>query len=442
MRVVPDRQPARTLLELLIRQGDATYEEQVRAFDRLAREHDEPATITVRHLQRLAAGQRSGERANPSTRRVMQRLFGRSLDDLLRPPTAAAPESIVVAGPAESPRDLSAAAACASLDFAAWADADQVAPTLIEHVSDELARIAVDYVSTPALPLFHDLVELRDITVGLLRDRPHPRQSRQLFLLAGTTCLLLAHASQNLGDPGSAMAQARAALTCGEQADHHGLLAWVRGTQALIAEGSRRPKEAVAYAQAGQQYAITADARVRLASLEARAGARLGDARAVAAALDRAEQARGHGQDLDDEIGRFGGLLTFPIAKQLYYAGGARSLVGEHEQAERAALQAIALYENGPLEQRSYGDEAMARADVAEARLASGDIAGSAEALAPILALPPSQRIRQLYDRLAPISRRLAAPRYADTRDARLLVTGLDAFSEQTPTAKPIGSGP
>jgi hypothetical protein len=73
-------------LEQLIRAREATYEEQVRAFEARARELGEPATLTVRHLQRLASGQRSGERANPSTRRVMRELFGHSLDVLLGPP--------------------------------------------------------------------------------------------------------------------------------------------------------------------------------------------------------------------------------------------------------------------------------------------------------------------------------------------------------------------
>ncbi|MDQ2881394.1 MAG: hypothetical protein M3Y48_09190 [Actinomycetota bacterium] len=59
---------------------------------------------------------------------------------------------------------------------------------------------------------------------------------RKLFFLAGTSCLLLAHASQNLGDSASAMAQVRAALTCAEQADHNGLRAWTHGTAVLIAE--------------------------------------------------------------------------------------------------------------------------------------------------------------------------------------------------------------
>jgi tetratricopeptide (TPR) repeat protein len=81
----------RTLLEQLIREREATYGEQVDEFNRLAREHGEHATMTVRHLQRLAAGQGSANGAAPSTRRVTRTLYGRSLDELLGPPVAAIP---------------------------------------------------------------------------------------------------------------------------------------------------------------------------------------------------------------------------------------------------------------------------------------------------------------------------------------------------------------
>jgi hypothetical protein len=430
------RHPPRTLLEQLIRQSEATYEEHVRAFERQAQDLEEPATLTLRHLQRLAAGERSGDRANPSTRRVMRALFGHSLDELLQPPTA---EPAVPAGPAPAdPRQLASAAARDSLDFASWAAADRISPAVLEHVSYELGRIAVDYVSTPPLPLLHDLIGLRDTTTQLLRERPHPHQSRQLFFLTGTTCLLLAHASQNLGDPASAMAQARTALVCAEQADHHGLMAWVRGTQALIAEGSRRPAEAVEFARAGQAFAASADARVRLASLEARAAARLGDRVAVVTALGRAEQARSGGRDIDDEVSRLGGLLTFPEAKQLFYAGGAHSLLGDHARAERSALAAIELYETGPAEARSYGDEALARVDIADARLSADDLAGAAEALAPVLSLPVAQRIHQIHDRLTRIRTALAPARYGSSGEVRALLGEIGAFSEQPRPA--IGS--
>jgi hypothetical protein len=77
----------RTLLELLIKQGEATYEEQAAAFEKAARELGEPATMSVRHLQRLAAGQRTGH-ATPTTRRVLRQLYGHGIDELLGPPPA------------------------------------------------------------------------------------------------------------------------------------------------------------------------------------------------------------------------------------------------------------------------------------------------------------------------------------------------------------------
>jgi hypothetical protein len=55
----------------------------------------------------------------------------------------------------------------------------------------------------------------------------------------------------------------------------------------------------------------------------------------------------------------------------MYYAGSTLTLIGDHDEAERSAMQAITIYERGPVQERSYGDEALARADVAIARIAS-----------------------------------------------------------------------
>lgn len=248
---------------------------------------------------------------------------------------------------------------------------------------------------------------------------------------------MLAHASQNLGESTSAMAQARTALTCAEHADHTGLCAWVRGTQALIAEGSRRPVEAVTFARAGQGHARGLDAKVRLAALEARALARTGDGRAAVAALRRAERAREEPAE-DDELTGFGGVLTFPLAKQLYYAGGTLNLIGEHARAEQASRTAINLYETGPAEQRSYGDEALARVDVATARLAAGDVDGAASALRPVLELPPEQRIWQVRDGVARVGTSLLLSRHAGTAGARALARRIEAFAAQPMTGPPV----
>ena len=74
------REP-RTVLEFLIWQYDRTYDELVTDFDRKAREMGEKATISARHLRRLASGERDG--TTPVTRRVLQQLFGQPVDQLV-----------------------------------------------------------------------------------------------------------------------------------------------------------------------------------------------------------------------------------------------------------------------------------------------------------------------------------------------------------------------
>lgn len=107
-RLSPHRPPAqpaarpgpRTLLEQLIRQRESTQEEIRTEFEVLARKMGEKdATMSVRHLQRLASGERPGQRPSPGTRRVMRQLFGHSMEELLGPPRpadapAAAPTAV------------------------------------------------------------------------------------------------------------------------------------------------------------------------------------------------------------------------------------------------------------------------------------------------------------------------------------------------------------
>jgi len=103
-------QAPRTLLEKLIKEREATYEEQTAAFEKLARALNEPATMSVRHLQRLAAGQRTATHATPSTRRVMRQLFGHGLDELLAAPCDSVTPTAVAPPPARF--DLDALRTC------------------------------------------------------------------------------------------------------------------------------------------------------------------------------------------------------------------------------------------------------------------------------------------------------------------------------------------
>jgi 8-oxo-dGTP pyrophosphatase MutT (NUDIX family) len=84
-------QTFRTVLEQKIRERRQTFEEFVAYAETYAREHNEPGTLGVRHLQRLVAGRRSDGRplgpVRPETARLLEHIFRMSIDELLASPS-------------------------------------------------------------------------------------------------------------------------------------------------------------------------------------------------------------------------------------------------------------------------------------------------------------------------------------------------------------------
>lgn len=78
--------PPRTLLEQRIRQRCMTFEEFVQYAEAFARDHREPGTLSLRHLQRLVSGRPVGS-LRPATARLLERLLGEPIATLLAPPT-------------------------------------------------------------------------------------------------------------------------------------------------------------------------------------------------------------------------------------------------------------------------------------------------------------------------------------------------------------------
>ncbi|MBP2474734.1 hypothetical protein JOF53_003606 [Crossiella equi] len=78
------------MLEQKIKERRLTFEEFAEYAEQFARDNNEPGTLGVRHLQRLAAGRKpSGEPlgpVRPATARLLERIFGASIDELLAEP--------------------------------------------------------------------------------------------------------------------------------------------------------------------------------------------------------------------------------------------------------------------------------------------------------------------------------------------------------------------
>ncbi|WP_030398442.1 hypothetical protein [Kitasatospora purpeofusca] len=385
----------RTVLEFLIRQRNRTYEELSSDFDALARSLKEDATLSPRHLRRLAAGERSG--TTPVTRRVLQAMFSKPIEELLRSWDAATIDSstglAIAHGSKETEQELITMAAQRARQFALLTGQDGLTGEAMELVYEDVRQLTLDYPQRPLGGLLGNLVTTQENVYGLLERRVAPAQARQLYLLAGVTGGLLAKASHDLGDPQAAMTQARTAYMCAEQADHPGLRAWIRGLQSLVAYWAGRPHESIRYAQSGGEAAALSrnTTSVWLPVSEARAWATVGNAAKAREAIQRAEAAWDSVQP--DDLDELGGLATFGRSRQLYYAAESMAwLPAEADAAQDYSARAVSAYADPSHPDWAFGDQAGSHASLAIARVHAGELEGAVEAIAPVLDLAPEKR--------------------------------------------------
>lgn len=318
-----------------------------------------------------------------------------------------------------------AAALAMSRDLTALADLD------IEELQDGVAVTAVDYLSSPPGPMMDRAHVLRGEAFERIRSGHHrPADRSDLYVAAGRLSGVLSYALLDMGDADQAIEHATAAGRCAEFAGDAELSAWVAGTKSLIARFQGDYGRALEYVRDGYQWVGsghgTGEARLRCG--EAQCLANLGNSQAANAALDSADVARDRIRR-DDSLG---GLFGFSRAKQCYYAGSSLIwLQGGHdaERAAREAIDAIQLWEAGPVEERSLDDERLAYIYLATARVQLDDVEGAAEALAPVLSLPVEEQISWIVKRMDRVAGMLGAPRYAGNQTASETVDQINAIA-------------
>ncbi|SCF19291.1 hypothetical protein GA0074695_4207 [Micromonospora viridifaciens] len=452
-----------TLLAVLIDRDERTHSELVARFERCARDNDEDATLSVRTLRRWIAGDvRTAPR--PSQRRVARLFWGYPMSELLAPapaglvpasppsdaatalvsPTSPPPQAEPLTptdepGRSSDPLERQVAMATRrAAQFATFAEIDNVGPEAIAQLRDDVVHLANAYIHDPLASIMGDLIAEQETVFRLLEGRQKPALSRDLYLLAGVVSGLIAKASQDLGRFHEAMTHARTLYVCADKADHQGLRAWARGLQSLIAYWAGRPQEAVRYAQSGAEYAanVTGSVSSWLPALEARAWALMNAPDEASHALGRAADHRaGH---RPDDLDAIGGLLAFPQAKQNYYAAGTYVyLDGEHARAQAEALSALELFEHGRSEDRSFSDEAGARAELALARVNAGQVDGAQEALAPVLELEPERRIGGILTSASRVHQALCGRHHTHSQVARNLREEIESFCRVPAAALP-----
>ncbi|MGH3722014.1 MAG: hypothetical protein ACRDRI_24850 [Pseudonocardiaceae bacterium] len=392
------RESPRTRLEQVLRQRHLTLEEFRRRY-----QHSAGGTaLSQRQAYRWVTGELRGL-PYPQAQAILEQMFGEPVTRLFGPPygTEALRPSRrhngVVAARGTTRTDwegqVIVMSADRARDFLTRIEATNVGAETLDQLFDDLRRLIITYLQQPLPTLLGDLVDTQDRTFGLLEGRQRPDQARDLYLVAGVTCGLMAMASRDLGAAHDAMTQARTGYACADNAGHDGLRAWIRGLQANIAYWAGRFDDALRYAQLGAEPAqhSRSTAAVLLVSGEARTLGALHRLDQAHAAVGRAADARDRVQP--DELDILGGLCTFSLPNQLNYAAEALSWGGAPEagHAERFALESLDAY-SATFPGGSFRNEANARCSLAVARVARGEVEGAVDALGPVLALPAAQR--------------------------------------------------
>lgn len=445
-----------------------------RAACALAEEEGEPhlakITVSIRQFERWYGG-KVRTSPHPDSCRILERMFGYPVLQLLAPANRASREVSLTLGQDESrpalltlsqasvsssgafvpgepgvtedsaqndPERILAMAARRAIRFSATAGSSNISGESLDQLWAETSRLAIAYLQQPLPVITGDIVSLQDIVFALLEGRQRPRESRDLYVIGGLASGMLSKASHDLRDPDMAMTHARTALLCANNADYPTLSAWVRGLQSLITYWAWRPREAVEYAQLGQQLAeTTGSVNVWLVSLEARALASLGNGTASREAIARASELRE--QLARDDLDRLGGMCYFSRPRQLYYASDAGAALPEHDESglrqetESLAADAIAAYEEASEDEKSFADEAGSRTDLAIARARTGNFEGAREAIQPVLDLPVAQRIHGVVSSVLNVHRTITV-RSAEAPIARDIQEEIEDYC-RTPAA-------
>ncbi|MEV4438538.1 XRE family transcriptional regulator [Streptomyces sp. NPDC049577] len=307
-----------------------------------------------------------------------------------------------------------------SATWAAWAEATNVGDIAIEQLMADTRALSEDYLAGDPAHVFTQTRRLRDRTFTLLEGRQYPRQASDLYVVAGYLCTLLAWMSSDLGQLRDAETHGRTAWLCAELAGHRELSAWVLSTRSKIAFWDGRLRDAITHARRGSACRPRGTVAVLLASQEADAWSELGAMDEARAALARATDARDQLAAAQDEIG---GLFSCPEVRRANYAAAVLTRAGD---AQSALAEADHALRSQPA--HSYGTAAQIHIARASAFLLLDSPDGAAEAVAPVVALPPEQRLEPVMRRMRDLATAIARSRWSAARPAARLQEEIDAW--------------
>ncbi|MGH3999933.1 MAG: helix-turn-helix transcriptional regulator [Pseudonocardiaceae bacterium] len=293
----------------------------------------------------------------------------------------------------------------------------------------QLHRLATDYALTSDLnPILRELVGLRNHLYTTLTTRQHhPGDTRDLYVLLGAACVLLASISHDLSEPNAGMTQAVTAETFAELSGHRELLTWAHCTKAMIASWWTTPAEVLHHTEKAHAVGAVGVSATRLAGLHARALAQLGKRTEAITVLRTAQDQR---DKIDDTNGlqELGEVFTFSPPRQHYYNAATHLHLGDWRQVEHETNTVTDLYGAPAAGQVWPVTLTLSRIYQAQARLHEYGPEGASETLRPVLDMPVRQRLPQTSQALTGLRQNLQSKKLAMLPAARDLDEAIGAF--------------
>ncbi|MGW2685666.1 XRE family transcriptional regulator [Streptomyces sp. NPDC001414] len=310
-----------------------------------------------------------------------------------------------MAAVAPSGPDLVRMAADESLTWAHWAEGTNIGDFSLAALWQRTRSLAARYLDPASNPieLFRRTRDLRTEVAKLLQGHQPPSQTRDLYVIIGYLHSLLAWMSSDLGHDADAETQGMTAWLCAELADDDTLRAWVLSVRSKTAFWNGRLRDAIQHTRHAAHYRPTGSVSVLLSCQQADAWSQLGARDEAVDALAQAERAR---ERMGAEQDPVGGLFSCALPRQENYAAAVKLRIDRPHEALAAADRGLALI--GEQEIQAYGTLAQIHISRATAQLQIGEPEGAHEALLPVFALPPDQRLAPVAGRLTELTGALA----------------------------------
>jgi hypothetical protein len=321
--------------------------------------------------------------------------------------------------PAEGERDLDRRAAISSmavvlgatlLEFTGALRHSNVGERMLAYIEADATRFATQYVTVSPSELLPPVQETIAVIQNYVDGHQPIEHRRRLCRAAAQLATVAGMTLFNLRNEQQARWAFRAASEAAAEAEDDLLGAWVVASECMIPTYNDDPWEVLVLTQRGQRLAAGPGSAVlaKLAALEAKAHASLGNDSAARDALASANRAMATAAAEELQPGVFG----FTPAKYFFYEGTCHVRLGQPDAALAASEQALALYQPT----KAFNEPTIARIDMAMAYAKKGDLDHACQLTRQAAAVPAElrtgpivARVQQFFASLEPRHRSLPA---------------------------------